>query len=226
MPPVKKTTVAKPVAKVAKVAKPVAKKASTNKASDPKKVSASKKVSAPKKVSTKTPAPVEPEIIAPPVAPTTELTVYSDEFTHILGQLKTLQTTLKELTIYTTKLEKRVAKEQKVLHKKAQGRGKRKNAGNKSPSGFSKPGPISDELRTFLGVGKDELVARTEVTKKINTYCREKGLQDQKDRRKLLPDKILTKLLRIPAGDELTFFNLQKYMKVHFPNKEGVYPTA
>ena len=214
MPPVKKTT-------GPKVAKPVVKKAS---ASKPK----PKKVSAPKKASTKapTPAPVEQEIIAPPVAPTTELTVYSDEFTHILGQLKTLQTTLKELTIYTTKLEKRVAKEQKVLHKKAQGKGKRKNAGNKSPSGFSKPGPISDELRTFLGVGKDELVARTEVTKKINTYCREKGLQDKNDKRKLLPDKTLTKLLRIGKGDELTFFNLQKYMKVHFPNKDGVYPTA
>ena len=214
MPPVKKTP-------GTKVAKPVVKKAS---ASKPK----PKKVSAPKKVSTKTPtpAPVEQEIITPPVAPTTELTVYSDEFTHILGQLKTLQTTLKELTIYTTKLEKRVAKEQKVLHKKAQGKGKRKNAGNKSPSGFSKPGPISDELRTFLGVGKDELVARTEVTKKINTYCREKGLQDKNDKRKLLPDKTLTKLLRIGKGDELTFFNLQKYMKVHFPNKDGVFPKA
>ena len=214
MPPVKKTT-------GPKVAKPVVKKAS---ASKPK----PKKVSAPKKASTKTPtpAPVEQEIIAPPVAPTTELTVYSDEFTHILGQLKTLQTTLKELTIYTTKLEKRVAKEQKVLHKKALGKGKRKNAGNKSPSGFSKPGPISDELRTFLGVGKDELVARTEVTKKINTYCREKGLQDKNDKRKLLPDKTLTKLLRIGKGDELTFFNLQKYMKVHFPNKDGVFPKA
>ena len=204
----------------------VAKKVSAKKASDPK--PKPKKVSAPKKVSTKTltPAPVEPEIIATPEAPTTELTVYSDEFTHILGQLKTLQTTLKELTIYTTKLEKRVAKEQKVLHKKAQGKGKRKNAGNKSPSGFSKPGPISDELRTFLGVGKDELVARTEVTKKINTYCREKGLQDKNDKRKLLPDKTLTKLLRIGKGDELTFFNLQKYMKVHFPNKDGVFPKA
>ena len=207
MPPVKK-------APVAKVAKKVSKKAS-----DPK--LKPKKASAPKKAPT--PAPVEQETI---VAPTTELTVYSDEFTHILGQLKTLQTTLKELTIYTTKLEKRVAKEQKVLHKKALGKGKRKNAGNKSPSGFSKPGPISDELRTFLGVGKDELVARTEVTKKINTYCREKGLQDQKDKRKLLPDKTLTKLLRIGKGDELTFFNLQKYMKVHFPNKDGVFPKA
>ena len=216
MPPVKKTT-------GPKVAKPVVKKASASKLKP-------KKASAPKKASTKAPAPipapVEQEIIAPPVAPTTELTVYSDEFTHILGQLKTLQTTLKELTIYTTKLEKRVAKEQKVLHKKALGKGKRKNAGNKSPSGFSKPGPISDELRSFLGVGKDELVARTEVTKKINTYCREKGLQDEKDKRKLLPDKTLTKLLRIGKGDELTFFNLQKYMKVHFPNKDGVFPKA
>ena len=28
------------------------------------------------------------------------------------------------------------------------------------------------------------------------------------------------------TDDDLTFFNLQKFMKVHFPNKEGVYPTA
>ena len=174
------------------------------------------------------PAPVvETPVVETPVVETpVEDNGYDQEFLEIQEQLKTALTIIKTLTTQVSKLEKRVAKEQKVLHKKAHGRGKRKNAGNKSPSGFSKPGPISDELRSFLGVGKDELVARTEGTKKINTYCREKGLQDQKDKRKLLPDKTLTKLLRIPKGDELTFFNLQKYMKVHFPNKEGVYPTA
>jgi len=41
-----------------------------------------------------------------------------------------------------------------------------------------------------------------------------------------MADKTLMALLRLNKGDELTFFNLQKYMKVHFPNKEGVYPTA
>ena len=64
------------------------------------------------------------------------------------------------------------------------------------------------------------------MTRRITEYCRKNGLQDQKDKRILLPDKKLKNLLRIKKGDDLTFFNLQKYMKVHFPNKEGVYPTA
>ena len=123
------------------------------------------------------------------------------------------------------KLEKRVAKDQRAVQKRVNGKRRRTNP-NASPSGFSKPGPVSDELRTFLKLGKDELIARTEVTKRINAYCKEHGLQGKEDKRVLKPDKTLTKLLRIGKGDELTFFNLQKYMKVHFPNKEGVYPTA
>ena len=152
------------------------------------------------------------------------ITNYSDEFTHLLGQLRSLQTTLKELTTYTSNLEKRVAKDQRVVQKRVNGKKRRASTG--TPSGFSKPGKISDELRSFLGLKADELVARTEVTKRINAYCKEHGLQDQKDKRILKADKTLQKLLRLKPSDELTFFNLQKYMKVHFPNKEGVYPTA
>ena len=152
------------------------------------------------------------------------ITNYSDEFTHLLGQLRSLQTTLKELTTYTSNLEKRVAKDQRVVQKRVNGKKRRASTG--TPSGFSKPGKISDELRSFLGLKADELVARTEVTKRINAYCKENGLQDQKDKRILKADKTLQKLLRLKPSDELTFFNLQKYMKVHFPNKEGVYPTA
>ena len=66
---------------------------------------------------------------------------------------------------------------------------------------------------------------RTEVTKKITTYCQERGLQKESDKRIILPDKALAKLLRITKDDNLTYFNLQKYMMVHFPNKEGIYPT-
>jgi len=154
-----------------------------------------------------------------------QISNYADEFTHLLGQLRTLQTTLRELTVYTQKLEKRVAKDQKVVQKRVNGK-RRRNSSSDAKSGFAKPGPISDELRTFLNLGKDELIARTDVTKRINAYCKENGLQDQKDKRILKADKTLMKLLRLKKGDELTFFNLQKYMKVHFPNKDGVYPTA
>ena len=202
------------------------------KTSAPKKVVAKvKKVSKPKEVvkapSVKAPSVKEP--IAPtetPIIATVDtVSSYSEEFTHLLDNLKSLQNTLKELTIYTTKLEKRVAKDQKAVQKRVNGK-RRNKSGNSSPSGFSKPGKVSDELRSFLGLKADELVARTEVTKRINAYCKEKGLQDQKDKRILKADKTLQKLLRLKPSDELTFFNLQKYMKVHFPNKEGVYPSA
>lgn len=190
-----------------------------------------KKVSAPKKKVVKKAPVVEPKVETPvqetPVVEAPQNTVenYAQEFTHLVEQLKVLQNSLKELTVYTSKLEKRVAKDQKVLQKRVNGKRKRTNTSS-SPSGFSKPGPVSDELRTFLKLGKDELVARTEVTKRINAYCKEHGLQGKEDKRILKPDKTLKTLLRLGKNDELTFFNLQKYMKVHFPNKEGVYPSA
>ena len=80
-------------------------------------------------------------------------------------------------------------------------------------------------MRSFLGLDSEALIARTDVTRRITEYCRTNGLQDSKDKRVLLPDTKLKKLLGLKKGDDLTFFNLQKYMKVHFPNKEGVYPT-
>ena len=92
-------------------------------------------------------------------------------------------------------------------------------------NGFSKPGPVSDDLRAFLKLGKEDLIARTEVTKRITAYCQEHKLQKKEDKRIIVPDKHLNKLLNVPKGENLTYFNLQKYMKVHFPNKEGVYPT-
>ena len=189
-----------------------------------------KKVSAPKKKVVKK-APVEQKVETPVQetsvveAPQDAVENYAQEFTHLVEQLKVLQNSLKELTVYTSKLEKRVAKDQKVLQKRVNGKRKRANTSS-SPSGFSKPGPVSDELRNFLKLGDGELIARTEVTKRINAYCKENGLQGKEDKRVLKPDKTLKTLLRIGKNDELTFFNLQKYMKVHFPNKDGVFPSA
>ncbi len=174
--------------------------------------------------------PVE-KPVETPVSDTVDVVVedpfteISADFASLVEQLKTVQNTIRDLSTFASKLEKRVMKEGRLLAKKANGKKKRRVT-NGEPSGFSKPGPVSDDLRSFLGLGKDELIARTEVTRRVTEYCRKNGLQDQKDKRILLPDKKLKTLLHLKKGDELTFFNLQKYMKVHFPNKEGVYPTA
>ncbi len=148
---------------------------------------------------------------------------YDQEFATVLDQLSAAQTVLKSLTTQVRQLEKRVARDRKVMQKKMKGRAKRVVDPNKPPSGFAKPGPVSDELRAFLKLGDDELIARTEVTKKITEYCKAHNLQKQEDKRTINVDKPLQKLLRLKKGDELTFFNLQKYMKVHYPNKEGVF---
>ena len=211
------------------------KKVSSKKLSG-KKVS-DKKVSGKKLVVTEAvvtePVVTEPVVTEPVVTDSVvtdsfvdEYSEISSDFTSLVTQLRSAQTMLRDLTLLTTRLEKRVVKVQRVLIKKASGKQRRKKVEGAPPSGFSKPGPVSDELRTFLKIDKDDLIARTEVTKRINAYCKEHDLQDIKDKRKLLPDATLKKLLRVGKGDELTFFNLQKYMKVHFPNKEGVYPTA
>jgi hypothetical protein len=84
------------------------------------------------------------------------------------------------------------------------------------PSGFVAPTLLSDELATFLGKPVGTMMARTDVSKLINTYIQTHRLQDVQNGRKINPDAKLRKLLRLPNGEELTYFNLQKYMKHHF----------
>lgn len=88
----------------------------------------------------------------------------------------------------------------------------------RAPSGFVKPTLISDELAAFLGkdAGKTEM-ARTSVTKEINQYIREHDLQDKTNGRRIIPDEKLRLLLKLPQDEELTYFNLQRFMRVHFP---------
>uniref|UniRef100_A0A6C0DL11 DM2 domain-containing protein n=1 Tax=viral metagenome TaxID=1070528 RepID=A0A6C0DL11_9ZZZZ len=86
----------------------------------------------------------------------------------------------------------------------------------RGPSGFIKPTLISNELAEFLGKAIGTEMARTEVSKEINAYIAAHGLQDRQNGRRINPDEKLRKLLRLSEGDELTYFNLQKYMKPHF----------
>jgi chromatin remodeling complex protein RSC6 len=59
-------------------------------------------------------------------------------------------------------------------------------------------------------------MARTEVTREINNYIREHKLQDPKNGRHILADAKLKKLLKLTNKDNLTYFNLQRYMSPHF----------
>lgn len=111
-------------------------------------------------------------------------------------------------------LEKMAMREIKTAQKQ-QAKKKRKGV-QRSPSGFVKPTLISSELASFLGKPSGTEMARTEVTREINHYIREHNLQDKNNGRKINPDKNLATLLKITNGEELTYFNLQRYMSPHF----------
>ena len=193
-----------------------------------------------KKASKKT-APVVAPVVEPVVAPVVDTPVvdapidtpvvdapvvegYDEEFSVISEQLKLALTLVKDLTVKFNALEKRVKRDHKVMEKKMKGRVKRVHDPNKPLSGFAKPGKISEDLRKFLCLEAGELISRTQVTKKFTEYCKEHNLQNGPDKRIIFPDKTVMKLLRLDKNsEELTFFNLQKYMKVHYPNKDGVY---
>lgn len=205
-----------------------------------KNVKKSTPVTKSKKTVTPTPDPVTAPAPAPepvqettPEAPvTTEAPVVSDtpyleEFSAVVSALDEAMTTIRGLRLRLQKLEKQVHRDTKALNKKASGKRPRKPRDPNAPkSGFAKEGPVSDEMRKFLGMKKDELISRTDVTKRIHEYCKTKNLQNPADKRHIKADASLRKLLKMSKDDDLTFFNLQKFMKVHFPNKEGVYPTA
>lgn len=154
----------------------------------------------------------EPVEVVPDVS---TLPVKMNEFNAKLQQLISLFSTVKN--DFKT-LEKAVTREMKNAQKLSSK--KRRNNGNRKPSGFIKPTRISDELAAFLGKNIGTEMARTEVSKEINCYIQTHGLQDKSNGRKINPDAKLTQLLKINTEDELTYFNLQRFMKHHFIKPE------
>lgn len=153
-----------------------------------------------------------------PVAENAEWTQLEEQFKEIIGRVQEFRTWSATLQSDVRRLQKNV---QRHLRDNARKNKRRKKAtGDKpkrAPSGFAKPALISDELCAFLGTPKGTEMARTEVTKHLTQYIKNNSLQDQANRRKIIPDKKLGKLLGVSKEDEVTYFNLQKYMKVHFP---------
>jgi upstream activation factor subunit UAF30 len=145
----------------------------------------------------------------------------SAEFSAKLNQLGALVASLK--SEYKS-MERQWTKDLKAAQK-ASKKGKRKT-GNRQPSGFVKPTRISDELAKFLEKPAGTEMARTDVTRNINVYIRAHNLQDKENGRKINPDAKLQSLLKLKKTDELTYFNLQRYMSPHFAKSAAATAAA
>ena len=186
-----------------------------------------KSVKATKKNETVTPTPA-PEPVkteeANVVVATDSTATVTANFGEFFGRFQKLLTEFGQLRAELKTLEKRTMKELKVVSKAG---GKRKKSGApRAPSGFVKPTKISDELASFLGKPFGSEMARTDVTREINAYIRANNLQDKANGRKINPDTQLAKLLKVTDKDELTYFNLQRYMSPHFTKKADAVAVA
>ena len=85
---------------------------------------------------------------------------------------------------------------------------------------FLKLRPISDELASFMGLSPKSQKSQTDVTKFIATYVKEHSCFDPSFKRRIIPDAKLGKLLRVKDGQEVTYLNLQSFLKVHFLKTE------
>ena len=136
----------------------------------------------------------------------------NDEIADLLKNLQSRSALDNAIKINAKSIEKKVAKMTKLMEKTTK---KRKSSQNKV-SGFEKPTAISDELAKFVGEPVGTMLARTAVSKKIHEYVKSNNLQNPSNRRIIIPDAKLKKLLKTSGTEELSYFNLQKFLKVHF----------
>ena len=174
-----------------------------------------------------TPAVAAPVAAATPAVATEAAAVPEEvrleaEAKSITARLLAVRETVSELISEAKRLEKKAGKVQKLADKR-----RRRKAPVEGEEGkparvsiFQVPTDISPALCAFMGrpVGSQE--SRSNVTKFITTYVKEKNLKNKHD---ITADAALLKLLNLTKEDKLTYFNLQKYLNVHYLKKT---PTA
>jgi chromatin remodeling complex protein RSC6 len=137
----------------------------------------------------------------------------SDQFESIINGISVFKTQINSLQQNLKLLEKNVKKQMNGLKKIVD---KNKNKGNRTPSGFATPRKVTNELCNFMNKSYGTEIARTEVTKALIAYIKENKLENENNSKFIYPDEKLKFLLDIKDGDELTYFNIQKYMNKHF----------
>jgi upstream activation factor subunit UAF30 len=223
-----KSSAAKKVAKKDAVAEVVVVAAPVVAAPEAKKAVKAKAAAAPAPVAAAAPVvvastPVEAAAVA--AAPATPLTTLDEDISAVTKNLTTLKDTVASMLSQVKKLEKRVHREIKDARKRKR-RSKVEegpDAKPRTPSIFERPTQVTDELCKFLGKSNGTLMSRSEVTKAVNNYVKEKGLKNKHD---IKPDAALKKLLTISDEDKLTYFNLQRYLNRHYIKAEKPAATA
>ncbi len=84
---------------------------------------------------------------------------------------------------------------------------------------ISQPYLISNELADFLEIKHGSLLSRVDVSKEIFYYIKKYNLQENQYSRVIIPDNKLKILFNISDSEQLTMFNIQKYLRPHLIQK-------
>lgn len=93
-------------------------------------------------------------------------------------------------------------------------------------NGFNRKQDITSDLRQFLALADGEQISRSEVTRQINVYINENHLKHPENGRAIVLDDKLRALLNPPAGTQVTFLNIQKYLSPHYIKKVKEVPET
>jgi chromatin remodeling complex protein RSC6 len=86
----------------------------------------------------------------------------------------------------------------------------------RSKNAFLKPRGLSTELCAFMQLPAGSQRSQTEVTKFVSNYVKTHSCFDPANKRHIIPDGVLSRLLRVTDKDTVTYLNLQSFLKVHF----------
>lgn len=187
---------------------------------------------APRKTAAKTEV-VVPTVAAPavplPPSPATETAAAPASIAGVVERLREVRSRfaneLKEIIADTLLAAKTAAREVKDAKRK---RRVKKDVADMTPeektawelrrskNAFLKPRGLSTDLCSFMKLPAGSQRSQTEVTKFVSNYVKENSCFDPANKRHIIPDGVLSRLLKVKDTDTVTYLNLQSFLKIHF----------
>lgn len=175
-------------------------------------------------------APAQAEVVVPVVVPAAAPAEVRTADAILTAALESVRTQAKSVAESYRALAHEIQEAAKAIKREARDSKKRRKVdpatlspearaaweARRANNAFLKVRPLSDELATFMGLPSKSMKSQTDVTKFISGYVKSHNCFDPTFKRRILPDAKLAKLLRVTDKDEVTYLNLQSFLKVHF----------
>jgi len=135
------------------------------------------------------------------------------QFTTLLSDLTSLKNKINDMQTNVRLLEKTVIKNNKEKEKYIK---KTEIKIQPLTSGFDIPVKLSDEMCIFMNKSTGATASRPDVADYVTNYISNHKLQDMTNRKRINLNEKLCNLLKPNDEEEITYFNLQKYLNAHF----------